>query len=145
MIDNSKIDESPRGERMKKQVLLFALILLPIMIPHPAHSQTCFNAKPLPDCKRFFLTEFTYGNQANDTLNRGHLFSPEFGMMFNLGKKHAVGGTCFIDVLAASDFGDRYRLGLKGRYRFWLNSSFCGGVGRSLGWLHRSRVTRSFY
>ena len=98
--------------------------MLIISVPTTGHTQTCFNGKPLPDCKRFWVTEFTYGKQVDEHAEDGHLLSLDLGMMFNLAKKHAVGGSCYGDFLKDSDWIDNYRVGLKAKYRYWMNSTF---------------------
>jgi hypothetical protein len=101
-------------------------------LPHLVQAQTCFKAKPLPDCKQFWITELV---GAADVAGEwtDNMVSGEVGLMVNLNKKHAVGGTGFVDL------GNYAAFGVKGRYRFWLNKNFGidAGVGAGAGerWL----------
>jgi hypothetical protein len=106
---------------MARYIVVVAILAILVVIPAVGHAQTCFNGKSLPDCKRFLVTEFTYGQGVGLDAQVGHLFSLELGMMFNLSQKHAVGGSCYGDFLVDSDWVDEYRVGLKARYRYWLN------------------------
>ena len=115
----------------RKHVFGFMLVVL-CALPSASQAQTCFKAKPLPDCKSFWITELAGG-----VAMAGEWTSPfasgEVGLMVNLNKKHAVGGTGFLDV------GDYPAFGIKGRYRYWLSKNFSidAGLGAGAGerWL----------
>ena len=77
-------------------------------------AQTCFRGQPPPACKGFLLIEPGYSFGLNPDVNR-HYVTWDLGYMHNVGRS-AVGGTGFV----GTDF-EATRLGLKGRYRYWLN------------------------
>ena len=79
----------------------------------------CFRGRPLPTCRSFWITEAGYGYALTGS-NR-HYATWELGLMTNLDERWAVGGT----FLAGIAFGDgaRVGVGLKPRFRLWLDSS----------------------
>ncbi len=90
--------------------------------------KACFAAKPLPECRTFWLTEVGYykrafgygvfpssplpGERRPDLDSHG---SWEVGLMSNRSLRTAVGGTFLVGT-----GGSTFRLGLKGRYRRWI-------------------------
>ena len=89
-----------------------------------ASARMCFRGRPLPDCRTFWLTEFTYGVQATEHVDRGHFISPDVGFMVNLTEKHAIGGSYFGEFLINSDHPNVFLHGPKLRYRYWLREGF---------------------
>ena len=94
----------------------------------PDTGKACFAARPVPECKTFWITEVGWyhrafgsgsiqnvpaGVYARPELN-GHL-SWELGLMSNRSRGIAVGGT-----LLVGGGGGSWRFGLNGRYRRWL-------------------------
>jgi hypothetical protein len=91
----------------------------------PDSGSVCFEARPLPECKTFWLTEAGYyrpvigtgSTQRNQTAGfdgpeLARYYSWELGGMSNRSRRTAVGATFLI--------GMEGRFGLKGRYRRWL-------------------------
>ncbi len=79
-----------------------------------------FNPKPLSECKSFLITEcgFSYGLDKRSGQTNLGLFTWELGYMVNRDEHSAIGGTVFI---SSETDRIRIRLGLKGRYRYWLS------------------------
>ena len=83
-----------------------------------ARGRACFQARPMPRCRSFWITEFgvlapTSGMPPySDPL----LVVWELGRMYNVGQRRALGASV---MFATGD--DVTRLGVKGRYRAWLN------------------------
>jgi hypothetical protein len=94
----------------------------------PDTGKACFTARPLPECRIFWLTEVGYykrafgagvfpasplpGENRRDLASHG---SWEVGLMSNRSPRTAVGGTVLVGI-----GGSTLRLGLKGRYRRWI-------------------------
>jgi len=81
-----------------------------------------YTPKPLSECKSFLITEcgFSYGLDKRSNQTNPWLYTWELGYMVNRDEHSAIGGTVFI-----SSEADRIqiRLGLKGRYRYWLSKN----------------------
>ena len=113
----------------------------------PDTGKACFTARPLPECRTFWLTEIGYywsafgpeaarpgsspGDRQPDLNSHGSL---ELGLMSNRNPRTAVGGTAFIGT-----GGSTLRYGLKGRYRHWISDRrfaevSAGPVGVSSHW-----------
>ena len=103
-----------------------ALVLLVFLLVSPMlQAQTCFRGKPLPECKMFFITEAcgimsVIGDYQRFGVNY------EFGGMYNLNKRSALGATFFLAL------GYYSGAGFKARYRHWLNSSFSVDISPGL-------------
>ena len=86
-------------------------------------SRSCFRGQPLPTCKSFWITEAGYGYALTSPTQWGgegrHYATWELGWMTNLTERWAVGGT----FLAGIAFGEGTRVGVKPRFRRWLNRS----------------------
>lgn len=97
----------------------------------------CLTARPAPQCRACFVTEFGYDFKVTAPLKRRtfsaqgdsitatyenpisgrHLITSELGVMYNIGRDHAVGFTHFIGW----DAGHRLFGGVKLRGRRWLS------------------------
>ncbi len=110
--------------RMRTLRLAVAVAALMAGIATQAQAQMCFRGKPLPHCKYFWVTEFTYGNHVDGNLSTGQMFMPELGLLVNLDEKNAIGGSVFFRVLVDSRHPDGLGAGFKGRYRRWINKDF---------------------
>jgi hypothetical protein len=95
-----------------------------VLVCSDANAQMCFRGRPLPDCRTFWVTEFTYGIELAPEHTRGHIFSPDIGVMVNLNEKHAVGGSWSLEFLYNSDHPKVFLHGPKLRYRYWLRDGF---------------------
>ncbi len=104
--------------------ILFVGVVIGIVFASPlaGYAQTCFQGKPLPNCKSFWITEITVGIDVISSY-AGGLVTPEVGLMANLNKKHAIGGTAFLDITDNAGFG------VKGRYRYWMSKNFSIDAG----------------
>lgn len=112
---------------MKKSLVLLVLIALLIISP-ALHAKIHFRGKPLPKCKWFFITEAGgFLTKEVDFFEFG--LTSEFGLMYNLNKRSALGATIFHQFRA-----DLNGMGFKVRYRHWLNSSFSFDISPGL-WL----------
>ena len=106
-------------------------VVVPTLAAAQAAADTgkvCFAAKPLPECRTFWLTEVGYYKRAfgygvfpasplpderrPDLDSHG---SWEVGLMSNRSPRTAVGATVLVGI-----GGSTSRLGLKGRYRRWI-------------------------
>ena len=121
---------------MKKSLILLVLIALLIISP-ALHAKIKFRGKPLPECKMFFITEAGgFLTKDVDLVEFG--LTTEFGLMFNLNKRSALGATVFHQMGA-----DLNGVGFKVRYRHWLNSSFSVDISPGL-WLLSEWKTPAF-
>lgn len=86
-----------------------------------ARKKFSFKPEPLPKCNSFLITEFGlfYGLDKSSDQSNLRLVTWELGYMVNRNEHSALGGTF---VLAVDPDGGVSRLGLKGRYRYWLSS-----------------------
>jgi hypothetical protein len=107
-----------------------------------ASADPCLTARPLPQCRACFVTEFGYDFKATAPLHRRtifsiedsissttsiyenpisgrHLISSELGVMYNITRDYAVGFTHFIGW----DAGHSLFGGVKLRGRKWLNEN----------------------
>jgi len=85
----------------------------------PLRAQSCFRGRPLPECRSFWITEFGYAYRINSEKDKPtSMFSGDFGMMRNLNDRIALGGLFFLGIDTNPDF----HIGLKARFRYWLNS-----------------------
>jgi hypothetical protein len=98
----------------------------------------CFRARPLPECKSFFITDFGYLYRlARNTGaqwyqgDKNFYFLGDVGWMHNLDRQNALGATLFY---GADDDGSR--LAIKPRYRRWLNDKM--SLDFSAGLIFRS-------
>jgi len=114
---------------MKK--LLVLLVLMALLIISPAlHAKIKFRGKPAPECKTFWITEVGGFRTMERYMERyvGEFgLNSEFGLMFNLNKRSALGATIFHQIGA-----DLSGMGFKVRYRHWLNSSFSVDISPGL-------------
>ena len=87
----------------------------------------CFRGKP--ECQNFLLTEFAVqgrigGNTntvgVNDLIEKVY-YTMDLGMMHNLNKRYALGGSLYMGVDARFGNGGFWAMGLKPRLRYWLN------------------------
>lgn len=96
------------------------LALLILVLPASARAQTCFRARPGPDCRWTWLTESGARWLSSDPAGaaRSHEFFWTVGMARTIGSRSAAG--------FAASFGTdhvesgTYRLSLQARYRRWL-------------------------
>jgi hypothetical protein len=89
----------------------------------PVSREFCFRGRPLPSCATFAVSEFGYGRSSVGETDA--FVSPavdpnvvfwELGLMRNVSAHSALGGTVL--------FTSRFSLGMKARYRRWLNREF---------------------
>lgn len=100
-------------------------------------AQPCLSAKPAPDCRSFFITEFGYGYKVGSPLKQRHfsmiddsitqiyeheitgrhLLSSELGIMRNLDANYSLGATHFFGW----DIGNHFHGGAKLRLRKWFS------------------------
>jgi len=80
----------------------------------------CFRGKPKPECNSFLITEFSYLYRFDKSPGEDlrHYLTWEFGGMVNRDEHSAIGATLFLCI--DQDY-DEPRIGLKTRYRRWLN------------------------
>ena len=120
-----------REERLRKVDLIsvaMVTVVCSLAGSKPAEAKTCFRGRSLPECKTFWITEFGYSrrfnlqpshypdNRPNDFLNW------ELGGMTNINRRSALGATLFGGFnVGGSYFGYGSRIGLKPRFRLWLN------------------------
>ncbi len=90
---------------------------------------TCVSGRPLPRCRRVWLTEFTYGRRLNSSRKIYPLMWPDYlsfevGGLENYTPRWAAGGTLFASI------GGGTRWGIRVRGRRWLGAS---GTALDLG------------
>jgi hypothetical protein len=97
-----------------------------------ASAQMCFRGKPAPECRVFWITEFGGAYAWGNTGDHGWGFV-EAGLMYNVGKRYAIGGTYFV-YGGFSGSGSEVFTGLNLRLRRWINRdiSFNVSGGMSL-------------
>ena len=99
-------------------------LLLSLALPGKADADLCF--VPTRDCKTMFITEAGYSRELND-LSRWYI-TFDYGLMVNLDRRFALGGTFFIGIPEGiapgfgRDIGER--LGIRARARWWLSDEF---------------------
>lgn len=88
----------------------------------------CFRGKPLQACRAFALTEFSLAAWIGEKPpgENPPAAVAEFGLMRNLGRRSALGGSFSVDVGHQEVIA-----GLALRYRYWFNSTiaFDAGLG----------------
>jgi hypothetical protein len=106
----------------------FALVLVAmgIMAQEPLSAQTCFQARPLPRCRNFGVTEFGVLQRIGGTSALG--LSGALGVMRNIDASTAVGAVLFVESDEFSSAG-----GLRVRYRRWLTGGNSGDIAVGLG------------
>lgn len=92
-------------------VLIVLMGLSPVL-----NAQIKFRGSPAPECQSFFIVE---GGAFYETGDREFGANSDIGVMFNLSRRSALGGSIFHQLAA-----DVSGVGVKLRYRYWLNSSF---------------------
>jgi len=116
------------------------LLLLSALGLAPASAaQTCFPARPLPDCRRYPVLELGYAHRlgGGPTLTGGspqvHYLNGELGWMVNRSPRLAVGGSLLMGALV--DYAFELRPGVKARARYWLGprTALDAGAGMILG------------
>lgn len=110
---------------MKKSLALLVLIALLIISP-ALQAKIKFRGKPAPECKTFLIFEAGGFRTMEGDLGEFGLNS-EWGLMYNLNKRSALGATIFHQSGA-----DLSGMGFKVRYRHWLNSSFSVDISPGL-------------
>jgi hypothetical protein len=104
--------------RRARLFTLFALFAL--LMPASARAQTCFRARPGPDCRWTWLTESGARWLSSDPAGaaRNHEFFWTVGMARTLGSESAAG----FAVSFSTDHVESgtYRLAVQARYRRWL-------------------------
>jgi len=122
------------------------LLLIALGLARAAAAQTCFPARPLPECRRYPVLELGYAHRlgGGPTLTGGspqvHYLSGELGWMVNRSPRLALGGSLFVGALV--DYAFELRPGLKGRARYWLGprTALDAGAGVILGRIPTSRT-----
>jgi hypothetical protein len=78
-----------------------------------------FRGRPLPECKEFWILEEHFEKRMagnfNSNENNSIFLSFEVGHMFNISRRHALGGSFYF---TADD--NRDHLGLRFRHRYWI-------------------------
>ena len=97
---------------MRRTIVLIVLLGISPLL----NAQIKFRGKPAPECRSFFIVE---GGGFYEMGDREFGANSDIGVMFNLSRRSALGGS-IIHQLSADVSG----LGVKLRYRYWLNSSF---------------------
>ena len=101
--------------------------LLLLLVSSAQSGPLCFRGRP--ECQNFLLTEFAVqgrigGNTntegVNDFIEKVY-YTMDLGMMHNLNKRYALGGTLYMGVDARFGNGGFWAMGLKPRLRYWLN------------------------
>ena len=84
----------------------------------------CWRGRPSPECRAYVVTDLSGGLRLHPT---GAYVRLDDGLMYNLPRRPmAVGGTVSLLVV-----GNEARLGLNGRYRYWVRPAL--GVDVSAG------------
>jgi len=93
----------------------------------PSGGGFCFRGRPKPKCGSFMITEFAMLHPLGPVLGAGPMGGLELGMMVNVGRRSAIGGTL---LLGGDDSWSRVVMGV--RFRRWLSPSVSAelGVGR---------------
>ncbi len=121
--------------------LLFTAILL-ATTPAAAQSSLCFRGGPAERCKSFLITEFSFGPGTTSASRRPPFFGDwEVGMMRNTETRSAIGGTIVVNY----DENERAFLGIRPRYRRWLNRKLAVDISGGLyvmGLNETARTTR---
>jgi hypothetical protein len=112
------------GHKMKKSLISSLLIALLLFSP-TLQANVFLEGKPAPERKMFWITEA--GGIVRMVRNFGRLgVNYEFGLMYNLNKRSALGATLYFGLGVGNGFG------IKTRYRRWLNSSFSVDISPGL-------------
>lgn len=122
---------------MKRYWIPLGLVLAAMMPGARTSADPCLTARPSPQCRTCFVTEFGYDFKVTSPLQREsftsigdsitsafadpisgrHLLSSDLGVMYNINADYAVGFTHFIGW----DAGHTLFGGVKLRGRKWLN------------------------
>ncbi|MBN2227903.1 MAG: hypothetical protein JW763_11140 [candidate division Zixibacteria bacterium] len=82
----------------------------------------CFRGKPLPKCEVFWITEcavlYRLDESGYDDWFKQLYYNWEIGYMVNRNEQNAIGGALLI---VHDDMIEDTRIGIKFRYRYWLN------------------------
>src|SRR5690242_6625913 len=78
----------------------------------------CFRARPLTDCRAFWLTEFGLAARLGSASSPDALLTMELGAMRNVGAQSALGGSLYLSLNDGA--GDVGGVGVKPRIRRWL-------------------------
>jgi hypothetical protein len=82
----------------------------------PLPEYQCFKGGPLPECSRFWVTEFSYLSRLGKSGESKWYLTGELGLMFNLNEGGALGGVLYLggsDDFSRGGFGPRYRIWLR--------------------------------
>lgn len=108
-----------------QKTFVFFLSLSFLLSPSISQAQISFRGKPVPECIMFFITEA--GGVVGVAGSPGEFgVNYEFGLMYNLNQRSALGATLFT-LFDGSNFR-----GIKLRYRHWMNSSISLDVSPGL-------------
>jgi len=122
---------------MKNSFAITGIVLGIFLSSSSLFAQLCLSAKPAPECRSCFITEFGYGYKITPPLKKAyismignsvtvddewevsgrHYLTSELGYIYNLNAKYGLGFTHF----AGWDIGHNLRGGVKLRLRKWLN------------------------
>lgn len=96
-----------------------------------SEGRACFQPRPMPLCKSFFITEFGvqyFVSPPPGVHNQRRLLGTwELGYMRNRSERDAVGGSLF---LSTNDQANR--IGVRGRYRRWVGGGVAVDVSPAL-------------
>lgn len=99
--------------------LVAALVFVAMVCPGSLSAQTCFNSRPLPRCRSFWITEVGLSARLDSHLDtEGGSVTVELGYMVNAGARSAFGISGFFR--GGEPVGG---VGIRPRYRLWLGKS----------------------
>jgi hypothetical protein len=116
------------------------IAVLAVCVPAAAQTDAsppargCYQARPLPACRSFWITEFgaswygeSPGGGGRTPDRRRVIYSWEFGYMRNRAANDAAGATLFLSS------NDQFmRSGIRVRYRRWLSDAIAADIAPSL-------------
>lgn len=91
----------------------------------------CLRPRPLPECRSFWVTEFSVAAARSPYAFGGSSFLTwELGRMYNLATDRAAGGSVLVAIPASG--GGEPRFGVRARYRRWFANQAAGDLGVAL-------------
>ena len=122
---------------MKRAIVFVLTLALSLSWAAPARAQDtrptvsvpsgggfCFRGRPKPKCGTFMITEFAMLRPLGPVLDVDPMMELELGMMVNIGRRSAIGGTL---LFGGDESWDRVVMGV--RYRRWLTRSVSAELG----------------
>jgi len=108
---------------MIQRILVFSVIVLYSAVP--ASAEDCWRGEPSPHCSSFWITEFgiywrldgiSEEIRSEQVYDYGIRY--EFGRMYNMSERYALGGTMTLTVTGETG------IGVHGRLRYWMNRNW---------------------